>query len=205
MIEVITTKDSTKDSTHTSESTYFKDAGMGALILEWIPILIDSVLVCISAATAVGIVLYSLSETDFSIRWYLLHDSPFAHPCIFFLAACAFSLYEGWKRYHLIEKEPFASANDTTLTLRFGKDSFLWDNIRKVDVEGDRKLTITSLDEGKIKEKKFDLKWLTSKEDFLHTLEEYCTAKNIPYHQSEISFFSRIVFLFDPFGRYPFV
>lgn len=205
MIEVITTKDSTKDSTHTSESTYFKDAGMDALILEWIPILIDSVLVCISAATAVGIVLYSLSETDFSIRRYLLHDSPFVHPCIFFLAACALSLYEGWKRYHLIEKEPFASISDTILTLRFGKDSFLLDNIQEVDVEGDRKLTITSLDEGKIKKKKFDLKWLTSKEDFLHTLEEYCTEKSIPYHQSEISFFSRIVFLFDPFGRYPFV
>jgi hypothetical protein len=201
MIEVITTK----DTTHTSESTYFKDAGMGALILEWIPILIDSVLVCISAATAVGIVLYSLSETDFSIRWYLLHDSPFAHPCIFFLAACAFSLYEGWKRYHLIEKEPFASANDTTLTLRFGKDSSLWDNIRKVEIEGDRKLTITSLDEGKTKEKKFDLKWLTSKEDFLHTLEEYCTAKNIPYHQSEISFFSWMKLSLHSYFRYPIV
>jgi hypothetical protein len=201
MIEVRTTK----DSTHASESIYFKDAGIGALILEWIPILIDSVLVCISAATAAGIVLYSLSETDFSIRWYLIHDSPFAHPGIFFLAACAFSLYEGWKRYHLIEKEPFASVSDTTLTLRFGKDSFLWDNIRKVDVEGDRKLTITSLDEGKTKEKKCDLKWLTSKEDFIHTLEEYCTAKNIPYTQSEISYFSRIVFLLDPLGRYPFV
>jgi hypothetical protein len=201
MIEVITTK----DTTHTSESTYFKDAGMGALILEWIPILIDSVLVCISAATAVGIVLYSLSETDFSIRWYLLHDSPFAHPCIFFLAACAFSLYEGWKRYHLIEKEPFASVSDTILTLRFGKDSSLWDNIRKVEIEGDRKLTITSLDEGKTKEKKFDLKWLTSKEDFLHTLEEYCTAKNIPYHQSEISFFSWMKLSLHSYFRYPIV
>jgi hypothetical protein len=201
MIEVITTK----DTTHTSESTYFKDAGMGALILEWIPVSVRLILVGISAATAAGIVLYSLSETDFSIRWYLIHDSPFAHPCIFFLAACAFSLYEGWKRYHLIEKEPFASVSDTILTLRFGKDSSLWDNIRKVEIEGDRKLTITSLDEGKTKKKKFDLKWLTSKEDFLHTLEEYCTAKNIPYHQSEISFFSWMKISLHSYFQYPFV
>jgi hypothetical protein len=201
MIEVITTK----DTTHTSESTYFKDAGMGALILEWIPVSVRLILVGISAATAAGIVLYSLSETDFSIRWYLIHDSPFAHPCIFFLAACAFSLYEGWKRYHLIEKEPFASVSDTTLTLRFGKDSSLWDNIRKVEIEGDRKLTITSLDEGKTKKKKCDLKWLSSKEDFIHTLEGYCTARNIPYHQSEISFFSWMKISLHSYFQYPFV
>ena len=89
-----------------------------------------------------------------------------------------------------MKKESYASINSEKLILKFGKDSFLWDDIQEVHSEGNRKLIITFLDEKMIRKKRFDLKWLQEKEDFIHNLKSYCTARNIPFHENEISFFS---------------
>jgi hypothetical protein len=201
MTEVITMK----DESNMSVRRYSKDIRNGVLVLDWILLSVELTPVCILSATAIGTILHVLDNTDFGITWYLVNDSPLVNPGLYSLAAFALSLFEVWRRYRLIDKESFALVNGETLKLRFGKDSFLWENIQKVNLEGDRKLIITFLDKGEIKRRLVDLKWLSEKENFIDTLKNYCTEKNIPYHQSEIRFTSQIELFLDSLYRYPHI
>ena len=38
----------------------------------------------------------------------------------------------------------------------------------------------------------FDLRWFPKKEDFLHSLKNICTKRNIPFYESGLTYFSRI-------------
>jgi hypothetical protein len=201
MIEVITMK----EDSSMSKKMYSKDTGIGALILEWIPYLVGITLLGTLTGTVTGVILHMLTVTDFKIRWYLASDFAFDSLCICSLVAFAWSLYWGWKRYRLIEREFFASVNDETLTLRFGKDSFPWENIQNADLEGDRRLIIMFLDKGEIKRRLVDLRWLSEKEDLIQSLMDYCTVKKIPYQECEPSSSSRIRLFLDFLIRYPFV
>jgi hypothetical protein len=192
-----------KDINNMSEKMYSKDTGISALILEWIPTYVEVAFIAITVSTTAGTVLYALYTVRSNIRWYLLNDSALANPGLYLLLALAISFCVGWKRFHLIKREFFASINDEKLILRFKKDSFPWEKIQKVGLEGDRKLIITFLDEGEIKRRLVDLKWLLEKDSFINTLKDYCTAKNIPYHQSEPRFFSQIELFLDSLYRYP--
>jgi hypothetical protein len=190
MIEVITMK----DDGNILEKTYSKDAGVSAFILEWIPISVGVTFGGTLMGILFEIILQILTDTGLSREWYL-----------YSLVGFAVALLEGWRRYRLINREFFASVSDETLTLRFGKDSFPWETIQEVGLEGDRKLIIMFLDEGEKKRRLVNLKWLSEKEDFIHTLKDHCTEKKIPYHQGEISFFSRIELCLDSHFRYPHV
>lgn len=179
-----------KDNDSVSEEEYFKDVKIGALILGWIPFSIVIFLITFSVWTITAMILRTLLYADFSIRWYLFNESAFADPALPSLVASAFCLYSMQQGYRLIKKESYASINFEKLILKFGKNSFLWDDIQEVYLEGNRKLIIAFLDEKMIRKKRFDLKWLQGKEDFIHNIKSYCSARKIPFHESEIGFFS---------------
>jgi hypothetical protein len=188
MIEVITMK----DESNMSEKMYSKDAGISTLMSEWIPISLGMILVSILMGIVLNKTFLVLTGTDPDIKWY-----------IYSLVGLIVALHDCWRRYRLIKRELFASVSVETLMLRFGKDLFLWKNIQKVSLEGDRKLIITLLDKGETKRRLVDLQWLLEKENFINTLKDHCTAKNIPYHQSEPRFFSQIELFLDSLYRYP--
>lgn len=187
-----------------SGEDYSKDIGKSAFILEWISILLVGILFVFCFWTVADIVIGILTTSDFSIRWYLLNDSILVHPALPLLIAFVLFLFEGRKRYRLIKEKPFASITGDQLVLNFGKNSFLWSQIRAVDLEGNRKLTITFLDKRKDKKRIFDLKWL-QKKDFIHNLRSICRERNIPYHESYLTFSSQVKLFLNFLNRYPFV
>ena len=153
----------------------------------------------------IRIFFHILLHTDSSTKWYVITGYTSLDIGLPLLVLFVISLFECRKRYHLMKKESYASFSDKKLILRFWKDSFLWDDIQKMDLEGDRKLIITFLDIKTIKRKRFDLKWLQEKGDFIHSLKNNCTARNIPFHESEINFLSRIELFLNLLHQYPFV
>ncbi len=185
-----------------SEKRYFKDVEIGALILEWIP---ASVLIIPFIFAFIRVIFHTLLHIGSSTKWYTITGNAYLDIGLPFLVLFAISVSAGRKRYRLIKKESYASVSDKKLILRFWRDSFLWDDIQKVDLEGDRKLIITFLDIRVIKRKRFDLKWLQEKEGFICSLKNNCTARNIPFCESEISLFSRMGLLINLLNQYPFV
>jgi hypothetical protein len=194
-----------KEDSSMAGKMYSKNTGIGALILEWIPISVGLVLIGTLIGSVLAIIWRMLIQPDFDIWIYLASDSASFGLCIYSLGGFAVSLFVGLQRYYLINKKFFASANDEKIMLRFGRNSFPWENIQNVDFEGGRKLIITVLDEGEIKENLFDLKWLSQKEDFIKSLMDYCTAKKIPYQEGEPNSSSRIKLFLNFLIRYPFV
>ncbi len=198
MIKVITMK----ENNSTSEEEYFKDVEISALIVEWVPV---SVMIILSAYIFIGVIIHVLFYANSGMKWYSITGSFFLDVTLPFLVLFVLFLLEGRKRYHLMKKESYASISDKKLILRFWRDSFLWDDIQKVDLEGNRKLIITFLDIRVIRRKRFDLNWLQEKEDFICSLKNNCTARNIPFHESEINFLSRIDLFLNLVHQYPFV
>lgn len=174
------------------EEWYFKDVGIGTMFLGWIPFLIVCFLLAFSSWTIVRMILSAILYADFDIKWYLLNESAFAAPALPTFFTSLLSLYFFQSAYRRMKGKSYASINSEELILKFGKDSFLWDDIQEVYLEGNRKLKIAFLDEKMMRKKRFDLKWLQGKENFIRNLKSYCTARNIPLCESEISFFSLI-------------
>ena len=188
-----------KDNSNISEENYSKDVGIGTFILEWIPILIMGTLFftcfCIAGKIVIDIVFGVLFHRDFSIIDYLINGRIFADldaPLfIAFLFLFVFSLY-GWRLYYLIGKKPFASITDEKLILSFEREIFLWNQVRAVHLEDNRKLTIILEKKGKHKKNAVDLRWFPQKEDFIQSLRDICTKEDIPFYESELTYFSRI-------------
>ena len=153
----------------------------------------------------IRIFFHILLHTDSSTKWYVITGYTSLDIGLPLLVLFVISLFECRKRYRLIKKESYSSVSDKKLILRFWRDSFLWDDIQKMDLEGDRKLIITFLDIRVIRRKGFDLKWLQEKEDFICSLKNNCTARNIPFCESEISLLSRMGLLINLLNQYPFV
>lgn len=177
-----------KDNGNISEENYSKDVGIGAFILEWIPFSIVGVLFFSCLWIVADIVYYTLVDKDFTIRDYFSGSvllDPIEILCIVSIVFFLVGVYRYWQIRRII----FASITGEKLILNFGRNSFLWSNIQAVDLEGERKLIITFADKEKRKKRKFDLKWLLRKEDFILNLKDNCTEKNIPFHESELSFF----------------
>lgn len=182
----------------TMERIYSKDIEIDTFILQWIPITIAGTLfficLCISAKIVTEIVFKILFDRDFSIIDYFTRaifadlDAPIFIGFLFSL----FFLYEGATLYRRVKKNPFATIEDETLILNFGKNSFTWDQIQAVHTEGNKKLIITFVDKGKPKERAFDLKWLQNREHFILNLKKNCVKREILYHESELTFFSRV-------------
>lgn len=169
------------------KENYAKDVGIGAFILEWIPFSIVGVLFLCGLWIVADIVYYTLVDRDFNMGDYF-SGSVFLDPIeILFIISIVFFLV-GINKYWQIKKKIFASITRKKLILNFGRNSFLWNDIRAVNLEGERKLIIIFADKEKCKKRKFDLKWLSRKEDFILNLKDNCTERNIPFHENELSY-----------------
>jgi len=53
-------------------------------------------------------------------------------------------------------------------------------------------LEVVYEEKGKRKKKAVDLRWFPEKEDFIFSLKDNCTKRDIPFHEGKLNFFSRI-------------
>jgi len=175
-----------------SQEKYAKEVGRNAFFLEWIPFLVMGILLCLSFYLVFFATLHILLEEDFVVGDYLLQKVRSVEMAAPFLAGLYGFFSVGRKKFRLMKEKPFSSISDEKLTLEFGKDSFTWDHIRSVYLEGQRKLIVAFEDSGKCLERTYDLKWLSKKEDFIQSLGNECQRSNIPYEETEMTSFSRI-------------
>lgn len=171
---------------------YMKDVKGSTFAVEWIPFLIVDM--------SIGFLIYIMMILGFNILFahkFVIKNYFYQGIFLFrliwpFFAVFMLDFFRARKIYRLIKEKPFASIDDKVLVLYFGKDSFLWEQVKEVVVEGERKLTIIFTEEGKQKKKVNDLKWLAKKDDFIRNLKRTCNEKNISYRESEMTLSSRV-------------
>ena len=188
-----------KEAQITAEENYSKEVGVGRFILEWafISIVGISFYTCllIIIKIVIDIFFYILFERDLNIINYVLNETFYAdwdEPLLIIFIFSVYYVIQGRSLYHLVKKKPFASLTDEKLILSFERETFLWNQIQAVHLEETRKLTVVYKKKGKRKKKAFDLRWFPKKEDFLHSLKNICTKRNIPFYESGLTYFSRI-------------
>ncbi|MBU7029544.1 MAG: hypothetical protein HXS48_21610 [Theionarchaea archaeon] len=184
-----------------SEESYFKEVKKGTFIIGWIPFLVIHILCGFLICLLIVLALCILSG-NFAIREYLFGGSFLKDYSVLLLGSFVLGLWEGRKTYRLVKEKPFASISHDKLLLNFGKDSFLWDRIQSVNLEGERKLTVISDDKDTSKNQVNDLKWLPKKKEFIHNLKDNCIERNISYVETEMTLSSRIGLFFRIIGRY---
>lgn len=177
---------------------YNKEVGKCTFILSWIPVSIVGALIFACTWIVLDIIDGVLTESNFSIRDYLAGESviidPYLKPLVFFVLF----LFWGWRRYRSMKKKPFSSITDENIILNFGKNLFSWNDIQTVTLEGERKLAISFEKKGKIKKKIFDIDWISKKEDFILSMKNKCTKRNIPFCESDMTFSSQVRLLLNP-------
>jgi len=183
-----------------SEESYFKEVRKGTFIIGWIPFLVTYILCGFLGCLLIVLALCILFR-NFAIGEYLFGGSFLKDYSLPVLGVFILGLWEGRKTYRLVKKEPFASISHDKLLLNFGKDSFLWDRIQSVNLEGERKLTVISDDKDTSMKQVSDLKWFPKKKEFIHNLKDNCTERNIPYAETEMTLSSRIGLFFRVIGR----
>jgi len=188
-----------------SEENYFKDVKKSTFYLDWIPFSVVGFLLALVTYIMFFVTLHILFDKNFILRDYLPHKL-----CsIEMVVVCIILVYSIFaserKMFRMTKKKPFALVSDERLFLNFGRDSFLWDSIQSVDLEGGRKLiVIYSDDKGKLKSRVNDLKWLSKKEDFIHNLKNNCSKRNIPYREVGMTYSSQFVFYLIIMKRFLF-
>ncbi len=184
-----------------SEESYFKEVKKGTFMVEWIPFLVMYIL-----TGFLGFLLFVLAICilfrNFAIRECLFGGSFLNYSIVPVLWAFILGLWKGRKIYCQIKEKPFASISHDELLLNFGKDSFLWDRVQSVNLEGERKLTVIFDDKDTSKKQVNDLKWLPKKKEFIHNLKNNCTERNMPYVETEMTLSSRIGLFFRIIGRH---
>jgi len=188
-----------KEAQITAEENYSKEVGVGRFILEWAFISIVGIplfsCLLIIIKIAMDIFFHILFNRDLNIINYVLNETFYAdwdEPLFIIFIFSVLYVIMGWRLYHLVKKKPFASFTDEKLILSFERKTFLWDQIQAVHLEGRRKLTVVYKEKGKRKKEAFDLRWFPKKEDFLYSLRNICTKRNIPFYESGLTYFSRI-------------
>ena len=177
-----------------SEVNYFKDVKKSIFYLDMVPTLVVAFLICLVVYIMFFVTLHILFDKNFILGDYLPQKLR-SYETIGFSLGCLISIFLDIRRnYRMAKKKPFAFVNNDRLILNFGRDSFLWDSIQSVDVEGERKLTIAYYDEERTKKKVNDLKWLSKKEDFIYNLENTCSGRNISCGEADMTYSSRIIF-----------
>lgn len=177
---------------------YYKDVNKSTFILEeWFPasvtLLVFSFCFCVTLFLAIRIYFVD----NFIIKNYILSKSflyDLTWPLIVIFIG---SMWDERKEYNLIKEKPYASISNEKLTLNFGKNSFLWDHIHSVNLEGERRLIVMFKENGRCEKGTVDLKWLSRKRDFIKSLENNCVTQNIHYRESEITAFSRFRLLLE--------
>ena len=186
------------------EENYFKDVKKRTFYIDWIPVLVVAFLFYLVAYIVFFMILHILFGENFTIGAYLSWKI-FSFDTIMFPSVCIFfMLLWSRKNYFFTKKKPFASINSERLVLYFQRDSFQWESIQSVVLEGKRKLTVVYNDEGKSRKKVNDLKWLSKKEDFIYNLKNSCSRKNIPYREADMTYSSRIAFYLIIMKRFLF-
>ena len=180
------------------EEQYNKEVGKYTFILSWIPFSIVGVLYCTCLWIAFDIIHGILTKSEFGIRDYLAGEfsiiDPYLVPFIFFILF----LFWGWRKYRSIREKPFISITGENIILNFGRDLFLWNVIRAVTLEGERKLIISFQKKGKTKKKIFDIDWISKKREFILSIKNKCSEKNIPFYESDLTFSSQIRSFLNP-------
>lgn len=187
-----------------SEEDYFKDVKKSTFYLGWTPFSVVSLLLALGIFVTFSITLHILFDESFVMRDYLAHKLRSVETVGFVLIGIYISFVLERKMYRTMKENPFASLSNERLILNFRGDSFLWDSIRSVNLEGERKLTVTYTDERKPKKKINDLKWLSRKEDFIYSLKNNCSKRNIPYREFEMTISSQIGFYLIIMKRFLF-
>lgn len=174
-----------------SVETFEKDIGKRIFVQEWIPIIAMRILRVFCIYMVLFLIYHFYFTEDFIIRDYILRRSFFYNFGFILGFVSIFDLFDVRKEYRLLKEKPFASISNEKLILNFGKDSFLWDHIQSVDLEGERKLIVVFKDNGKHKKRIADLEWLSRKKDFIDRLKNNCVTENIRYKENEMTFSSR--------------
>ncbi len=175
----------------TSAEAFEKDIRKSTFVQEWIPLLAMRILFGFCFYVVLFLIYHFYFTEDFVIRDYILRRSFFCGLAFPLGFVFVFDLFDGRKEYRLLREKSFASISNEKLTLNFGKDSFLWDHIQSVDLEGERKLIVVFKDNGKRKKRIADLKWLSRKKGFIERLKNNCFTQNIRYKENEMTFSSR--------------
>ena len=190
-----------------SKENYFKDVKKSTFYFDRTPFAVVGFLLAFGTYIMLFVVLHILLEENFVIEDYIFRKLR----QIDTIGASLFGIYGfismNRKEYHIMVEKPFASISNERLVLNFGRDSFLWDTIQSVILEGERKLTVIYNDKRKTKRKINDLKWLSKKEDFIYNLKNNCSTRDIPYREVDMTHSSQIVFyliimkrfLFEPY------
>ncbi|MBU7021203.1 MAG: hypothetical protein HXS41_09100 [Theionarchaea archaeon] len=170
-----------------SQPYYMKDVKKSTFALEWIPFLIVDVSINLCGCILAGIALEILFTREFIMRDYFYEEGfLFAIIVLSFLLSIR-DYFKARKIYRIIKEKPFALIDDKKLVLCHGIDSFSWEHVKDVVVEGGRKVVITFTEEGEQKKKVNDLKWVTGKDDFIQSLKKACNERNISYRESEMT------------------
>ena len=145
------------------EESYFKDVKKSTFYLDWTPFSVVCFLLALGTYVMFFVILHILFDKDFVLGDYIFRKLY----QIDTIGAALFGVYSRIsltrKRYRIMGEKPFASVSNERLGLNFGRDSFLWDSIQSVDLEGERKLTVIYNYKEKNKKKINDLKWLLKK------------------------------------------
>jgi len=174
------------------EKSYFKETTKSNLIIAWIPFLAIATLACICIYIGLHLIFHILLEDSFLIGEYLMRRSLFADLAWPSIVAFLISFSGGIRFYRAIREKPFVSLSEERFILNFGENSFLWDQIQKIVVEDNRKLEVIYEEKGERKEKAVDLRWFPKRENFIVDLKDNCTKRDIPFHEDELTFFSKI-------------
>ncbi len=177
----------------TLEERYVKEVGIARFIVDWILISANMTLLIFGVLTLVEIFQGMVLEKDFDIIRFLLNESFLANPELPLIIMFIFLFSEGYIQYSFIRKTPFASFTDEKVVLDFERKSFLWGQIQAVRLEGSKILVVFYEEEGKNKKKSLDLRWFPKKEDFILRLKNECSVRNIPFHESGLTFCSKIL------------
>lgn len=175
-----------------STEKYTEDSKMSTFIVDWTLISATGIVLFLSAYIVFCLTLHVLFEEGFVAKDYLLRKVSSIDMIGLFLVSFYIFFSSGRKFYRLIKENPFASIDNKGLVLYFGKDFFLWEHVREVVIEGERKLTIVFTEEGKQRKKVNDLKRLAEKDDFIRSLKRTCSEKRISYRESEMTLSSRV-------------
>jgi hypothetical protein len=171
---------------------YMKDVKRSTFAVEWIPFFIMDMSIGFLIYIPIILGFNIIFTHEFLIKDYFYQGIFLFRLSIFLFVVFIFDFLRARKIYRLIKEKSFSSIDDKRLVLYFGKDSFLWGQVKEVIVEGERKVTITFAEEERQKKKVNDLKWLTGKDDFIRNLKRACTERNIPCRESEMTLSSRV-------------
>ncbi len=186
-----------------SQENYIKDVDKSTFAVELTPVLLVFAFAFFFVYIAFLLIFHALFDKKFILINYLT----FRYVLIGHMWPLILIFILGFlterKIYRLMKEKPFAIVTNDKLILDFGKYSLSWDSVQSINIEGERKLTVTYEDK-KRKKRICDLKWLSGKKEFISALKSNCDARNIPYQENEITLFSRILLFLEAARQFLF-